>query len=397
MKILFGTDNFYPNVNGAANFSYELAKRLVKAGHDISVITPAREFKHTITSQEGMTIYGIPSVKIPKIIHPGGMRLSFLINPVTVKAMVKEINPDIIHVQDHFMIGDTVVKAGKKLGIPLIGTNHFMPENFLHYFYPPDFVKKPLSKFGWWQLINVYKYVDLITTPTETAGNLIKNLKLRKPVLAISCGIDLNRFNHKNKGDYLKKRLQISPTRPVILFVGRLDKEKNIDIVVKAFSIILKSIDAQLVIAGKGQEKTNLVKLSKKLGISQQVTFTGFIADKDLPALYQMANVFTIASIAELQSIATMEAMASGLPVVAARVMALPELVHHGKNGYLFNEGDVNSLADSVVKILKNKVLSKKMSENSLKIIKHHDIKNTIKAYEKLYKSLILTSKSRAA
>jgi glycosyltransferase involved in cell wall biosynthesis len=395
MKILFGTDNFYPNVNGAAHFSYELAKGLAKSGHEVSVIAPSRKFRFTVTKHQGITIYGISSVMIPKMIHPAGIRIPVTITPQKIKEIIREVNPQIVHIQDHFMIGNVLVNTARKMHIPLVGTNHFMPENFLHYLLPPDFAKKPLSKFAWKQFINVYQHLDIITTPTKTAAGLIKSLGLKNQVLAISCGVDLKRFNPKIKGDYLKKRYQIAPSKPVILFVGRLDKEKKIDVVIKAFSIVLKSINAHLVIVGKGKEKTNLINLTKSLELEKDVTFAGFVPDKELPYLHKMADIFTIASIAELQSIATMEAMASGLPIVAAKVMALPELVHSGKNGYLFNDGDTKDLAKKIVKILENPDLKKRMSEYSLKIIRQHDIKNTIRSYEKLYKR-ILTSKSRS-
>ena len=389
MNILIGTDNFYPNVNGSANFAYELAKGLVRNGHHISVIAPSRKFKHTLTKHEGMMIYGIRSVMIPKIIHPARLRIPLAINPLKIRKIIAEASPQVIHIQDHFMIGSQVASAGRKLGIPQIGTNHFLPENLIHYLYPPDFAKKPLSKLAWKQFINVYKHLDLITTPTKTATSLIKNLGLKNPVIAISCGVDLARFNPKNNGDYLKKRYKITNLKPVILFVGRLDKEKNIDLLIKAFSNVLKSIDVQLVIAGKGKERSNLLKLSQTLAVDKNVTFTGFVSEKDLPYLYRIADVFAIASIAELQSIATMEAMACGLPIVAVKAIALPELVHDGKNGYLFNPGDVKTLANKMTKLIKNTKERKKMSENSLKIISHHDLNNTIKSYEKVYQQLI--------
>lgn len=391
MRILFATDNFYPNMNGGANFAYRLIDGLVNNGHSIFVIAPARKFKHTVTKYKGMTVYGIRSVMIPKIIHPAGIRipLPLTINSIKIKRLVEEINPQVIHLQDHYTIGKAALNAGKRLGIPIIGTNHFMPENFIHYLYPPHFAKKPLSKLAWRQFINVYKHLDLITTPTKTAVSLIQNLGLKNPITPISCGVDLDIFNPKNNGSYLKKRFKINSSKPVVLFVGRLDKEKNLDAVIKAFVNVLKSIDAQLVIAGKGKEKPKLVKLSQKLGIEKNVTFAGFVPEEDLPSFYRIADVFVIASIAELQSIATMEAMASGLPVVATRVMALPELVSDGKNGYLFNDGDIQTLANRLIRILNNRNLQKQMSKHSLKIISDHSLEKTIQSYEKLYQRLI--------
>lgn len=391
MKILLGTDNFYPNVNGAARFAYELAKGLVIRGYDISVIAPARKFKYTTTRHEGITIYGIPSVMIPKIIHPAKIRIPLTIDPFVIERIVAKVDPEIIHIQDHFMICTSLVNAAKKFGIPKIGTNHFLPDNLIHYLHTPAFAKKPLSEFAWRQFIDVYKQLDLVTTPTKTAANLIKNLGLKNLIIPVSCGVDLNKFNPKNNGSYLKKRYKVANLKPVVLFVGRLDHEKNIDVIIKAFAKVLNHIEAELVIAGKGKEKSNLVNLANELGIGKNITFTGLIPDKDLPFLYRIADVFVIASTAELQSIATMEAMASGLPVVAARAIALPELVYDNKNGYLFDRGDAETLANRILTIIRNPALKKAMSENSLKIISGHDIRKTVKSYEEIYQKLLRT------
>lgn len=385
MKILFGTDNFYPNVNGAANFIYGLIKGLIKKGHDIYVIAPSKKFKDTFKKQDKLTVYGIRSVKIPKIIHPAQLRVPLTINSFRIKKIIEEVRPQVIHIQDHFMICSRVVKTGKKLGIPIVGTNHFMPENFIHYLYTPDFAKKSVSKLVWKQFINVYKNCNLITTPTKTAASLIKNIGLKNPIIPISCGVDLDKFKPK-----LHK---ISNSKPKILSVGRLDKEKRVDVLIKAFSKVLPIVDAELIIAGKGKEKSNLLKLTQKLGMDKNISFLGFVPDKDLPNLYRTCDVFAIAGIAELQSIATLEAMASGLPVVAAKVMALPELVHDGENGYLFDQGDFESLARYLVKLLKDSNLRKKMSVHSLKIIRHHNMENTVRSYEKIYMQVLERSR----
>lgn len=378
MKILFATDNFYPNINGAANFTLELARGLVENGHTVTVIAPAQKFDYTVAKHEGIIIYGIPSVMIPPIIHPAKNRIPF-VDSLSIEKIIKKVQPQIIHIQDHFFIGSQVVSIGKKAGIPIIGTNHFLPDNLIHYLHPPIFAKQPLTKLAWKQFTNIFNKVDIVTTPTSTAARIIRNSGLKTPVIPISCGVSLNRFNPK-------KRKNLKPT---ILYVGRVDKEKNIDVIIKAFVQVLNSVDAQLVIAGQGKEKENLEDLTKQLGIGKNVTFTGLVPDKNLPLVYQTADIFVIASTAELQSIVTMEAMASGLPVIAANAVALPELVHHGQNGFLFKAGDWKSLAEHIIKILKDPLMHKKMSRASLKIVHPHRLENTIKSYEKIYANLI--------
>lgn len=386
MRILFATDLFYQNASGSANFVQRLTKGLVSDGHEVFLIAPSKQFNNTVTKENGITVYGIRSVIIPDIIYPANFRIPVTAGSTKIRTIIEEVKPDVINIQDHFMIGSKAAKEGKKLGIPLVGTNHFMPENFIHYLYPPAFAKKLIKKLAWKAFARVYKQFDVITTPTKTAVDLIRDLGLKNPIISISCGVDLDRFNPRNNGDYLKKRYNIKSSESIVLFVGRLDKEKRIDVLLKAFSKIPATALAKLVIAGTGTERLNLVKLAKKLGIDKNVIFTGFVPDKDLPFLYRIADVFAIASIAELQSIATMEAMASGLPILAAKVMALPELVYHGKNGFLFDEGDTEMLTAQILKIIRNPLLQKRMSGKSLEIINNHDLNKTVKKYEEIYK-----------
>lgn len=388
MKILLATDNFYPNVNGAANFAYELATGLIKNGYTIAAIAPAQKFDNTITKHAGITIYGIRSIMIPLQIHPGKTRIP-LVDPDEIEKIIRKIKPDVIHIQDHFFIGNQVVKAAKKLSIPIIGTNHFMPDNLIHYLHPPAFIKQPLSGFAWKQFLQVYGQLDIVTTPTQIAADLIRKIGLQNTVVPISCGVQLNRFHPGNKGSYLKKRYQIPSSKPIILFVGRLDKEKNINVIIKAFVKVVRSCKTQLVIAGMGKEEENLINLTQQFNIKRNVTFTGFISAEDLPNLYSIASVFVIASTAELQSIATMEAMASGLPVIAAKAVALPELVHHNQNGYLFKAGSIKELTHYMMEIINNPLLRKRLSQRSLGIIRKHKLESTIKSYEKMYANLV--------
>jgi len=303
--------------------------------------------------------------------------------------VVKAISPDIVHIQNHFLIGKEAVSAAKRLGIPVIGTNHFMPENLVHYLHLPGIAERWAQKFAWGQCVRVFEQLDFVTTPTKTAVALLKNAGLSKDVMPLSCGIDLERFKPTNDGSYLKRSLDIPTNKQVLLYVGRLDKEKRIDLILRALPDILRVTSVHLVLAGIGKEKQKLEELTEKLGIRKAVTFAGFVPDKDLQNIYRIADLFVTAGIAELQSIVTMEAMASGLPVVAVNAMALPELVHDGENGYLFPNGDSQMLAEKVIAILSNQTMRAQMSERSLQIIKDHDINRIIEKYEAIYNEII--------
>jgi len=387
MRVLIATDTYYPDVNGASYFAQRLAAGLAKRGHQIFVMAPARTLKDNTSTRDGVIICGISSIRIP--IYPDFRVSPLLFIRKAIKKHVKEIQPDVIHIQNHFMIGKGVALTAQELNIPIIGTNHFMPENLVHYLNLPKPAENKLKEFGWHEFSRVYRHLDAVTTVTNTAAKLIENLGLEKDVIPISCGIDLERFSPRNDGAYLKERYGIPESRSVILYVGRLDKEKRIELIIHALPQITRNVDAHLVLAGTGKSKARFEAITEEMGVRDMVTFTGFVPDEDLPHLYRMADLFVIAGIAELQSIVTMEAMASGLPVIAVNAVALPELVHDGENGYLFPDGDSQMLAQRAITILSSPTLRTAMGQKSLDIIQAHDIQKTLDKYESLYRQVI--------
>lgn len=380
MKIIIAADTYYPHVNGASLFAQRLAHYLEKNKHTVIVIAPSKSFQNTKEEINGITVFGISS--LPIFFYPGfRFSLPFFIKK-EIKNIIKEFQPDIIHVQSHFSVCRTIISFAKKNHLPIVATNHFMPENLTHYLHLPKFIENLIKKIAWTDLFRIFNKVNLVTTPTESAAKLIRSHL--KNIKAISCGIDLNRFNPQNNGDYLKEKHQL-PNKPTILYVGRLDKEKNIDLIIKAVSKIIPNIDLHFVIAGIGAEKENLENLAKKLSIQNRVHFIGFVSDKDLNNVYRIADCFVIASTAELQSIVTLEALASGLPVIAANAVALPELVKNGENGFLFEPNNLDDLIKKIEIIFSNSDSRKKMSEKSLTIAANHSIEKTISQFEEVY------------
>jgi 1,2-diacylglycerol 3-alpha-glucosyltransferase len=386
MRILIATETYLPDTNGAAYFTYRLATLLTKRGHNVFVMCPSRSFKNTISYDKAVAVYGMRSIRVPVY---RTLRISPLFISGSVRRVVEGISPDILHIQHHFLIGKEALGAAKRLGIPVIGTNHSMPENLLHHFHLPKLAEKWVRKVYWRQFLGVFEQLDFVTTPTKTAVAVLRKVGFSKDVMPISNGVDLERFRPTNDGVYLKRRFAIPTDRPVLLYVGRLDKEKKIDIILRALPDILRVTSVHLVLTGIGTEKQKLEELTEKLDIQKAVTFTGFVPDEDLQNIYRVGDLFVMASIAELQSIVTMEAMASGLPVVAVNAMALPELVHDGENGYLFSDGDSQMFAEKVIAILSNQAMRAEMSRKSLEIIKDHNIEKVVDKFESIYSEII--------
>ena len=381
LRVVIACDTFPPDINGASRFAERLAAGLVRSGNEVHVIAPAhnKTFGSFTEVHDGqvMTVHRIKSYRV---IQHKTLRYVW---PFTLKAkadkLLKKLRPDAVHINSHMIVGRFVLKSAQELGIRVIATNHIMPENLIKYsLVIPRWAEKWVMNLAWKDAGRVLRKADVVTTPTRRAANLLEAASGLTGVLAVSCGIEASKFANQ------------TPTtnrEPRILFLGRLDYEKHIHNLLRAVALLPKNLDVQVEIVGDGGEREYLEKLAQELGIAKNVEFRGHITDQELPRAYERATLFAMPSIAELQSIATMEAMASGRPVVAADAMALPHLVHDGDNGYLFPPDDVEAFADRLLKVLTaSQQELDRLSENSLHLIQSHDIDTTIKIFEGLYR-----------
>lgn len=388
MRVLIASDTYYPHVNGASYFTQRLAHTLAEAGHDVGVISPSQTL-HDDTTMHGLVRhFGVRS--FPVFIVPKFRFVLPLVINARIARAIEEFKPDIVHVQMHFLISRATVAAAAARGIPIVATNHFMPENLTHYLHLPQFVTNKIHALAWRDAVRIYNKTHRVTAPTATAAALLEPWQSRS-VSVISNGIDLERFNPRNDPAPARAAYHL-PRKPLLLFVGRLDKEKNVDVVLRAVALARKQADFHFVAAGHGAERGKLERLAQKLNLEDAVTFAGFVPDDLLPSLYAAADCFVNAGIAELQCIVAMEAMATGLPVVGARAVALPELIHDGENGYLFEPGNYRELARHIETIFSDASRRAHMGRESLEIIKRHDIDDTLEAFEDLYREAIVAS-----
>ena len=381
LRVVIACDTFPPDINGASRFAERLASGLVRAGNEVHVIAPAhnKTFGSFTEVHDGSTMT-VHRIKSYRVIQHKTLRYVW---PFTLKKkadrLLRNIRPNAVHINSHMIVGRFVLKSAQELGIRVIATNHIMPENLIKYsLVIPRWAEKWVMDLAWKDAGRVLRKADVVTTPTRRAANLLESASGLTGVLAVSCGIQASRFANSTP---------TSNQEPRILFLGRLDYEKHIHNLLKAVALLPKSLNVKVEVVGDGGEREYLEKLARELGIDQNVEFRGHITDQELPKAYERATLFAMPSIAELQSIATMEAMASGRPVVAADAMALPHLVHDGDNGYLFPPDDVNAFADRLLKVLTaNQAELDRLSENSLHLIQSHDIDTTIKIFEGLYR-----------
>lgn len=380
LRIMIGCDTFTPDVNGAARFTERLAAGLVKRGHDVHVVAPNTRYRQApptteIVEGEPMTTHRLPAVRWKphdwlRFVWPWRAKHY-------ARRALDSVRPDVVHIQSHIVIGRGLSREAKKRGIPVIATNHVMAENILDFTTLPDFLNRIFLKLAWDDATRTFNIARAVTTPTRKAADFLEATTDLKGVIPISCGID--------KANY---RPDLSPrTENRVLVVGRLTSEKQVDVTLRAVKKIADELDVYVDIVGGGDQKNKLLAVREELGLVDRVTFHGHATDGELRDLYSQASVYVIASIAELQSISTMEAMASGLPVIGADAMALPHLVHDGENGYLFPPGDVDALSERLRDVLTaSDEERRRMQQDSLDSIEVHDIQRTLNTFEALYR-----------
>lgn len=385
MKILLATESYYPNIDGGAIAQHNLVLELKKLGNEVVVLAPGTSFKNRVEDDNGTTVYRLRAVKLPLY-----MKGRYFFSPFPlfkVNKIIKEFQPDIVNVCSPYPIGVSAHICARKQNIPVIGTIHLLPDNMITPFLR---LKNPqrFENFFWRYLIFYFNTVDWATIPTKTGADIYKEKGLIKHVTPISNGLDTTIFNTKNKGEYLRKKYKL-PKKNIVLYAGRINEEKSLEILIDAIPEVVKKIDAHfLFVGGGGEYKGNLIAQAKKLKVNKHTTFTDFLDWKDYPNIFSVADIFAIPSEAELQSIVTLEAVASGLPVVVVDKGALPELASN-ENGIIVESKNSKKMAQAIVKILEDEKLKKKMEKNSLELIKKHSLSSIAKQYQKIYENVI--------
>lgn len=414
MRIAIATAVYYPQINGVAVFSHNLALGLVSRGHEVLVLCPSQTGKNYTRTIDGVKTVFLKSIKArvyPDQIHtvPAKKKLlgvemphvfyknSFRVSAFPQREIKKALSsfcPDVVHVQVSDPIGLSVVGYAKKHHIPVVTTEHNQPEVLTDPIKLPGVVKKPVNAMLSAYFRNRQSKSDFVTMPTEQAiRNLLENHKFEVPIAAVSNGVDLSNFKPGKAPVAIYNKYDLPIDRPIVLYVGRVDPEKKIGTVIDAFSKILDVVpNAFLLIVGDGVDKIRLEKRVKDLGICESVKFLGRVLPPDLYELYKVGLVFATASEIETQGIVLIEAAATGLPLIAVDKGAVSEICITGKNGFLCEPGNVDEIADAMKKILTKDELRAKYSRESVKIASEHDFKRTLDKFENIYKKVVASN-----
>ena len=383
LNIAIFTDTFIPQRDGVVTSTLSLAKGLADKGNKICIIAPNyKNFKELL--YPNISVKRMPG--IPALFYPGFK----LTSPISVELIryLKDKKIDVIHFQTPFTLGAQAVLIAKILRKPLIGTFHtfITDEQYIRHI---GINSSLIKKISWSYVRNYYNKCNLITCPSEsTKKELVENGFIR-PVRVISNGIDL--FSSDNsKWKKIKEKYKLNAS--TLLFIGRIAHEKNLDYLLECFKLVVKKVpNTKLIIVGDGPQMDQLKKYANKLGISNNIIFTGKIEHEELlkSGIFKAVDLFVTASTTENQPMTILEAQINGLACVGINARGIKDLIKDGYNGYLAKNGDKEDFAEKIVSLIKNKKLLEKMSKNTLKEIKKHEIKSVISQWEETYNEVI--------
>lgn len=352
-------------------FVYNFAKNLGKSGVSVSVITPRTEADDPIGKQDHMTIYRIEPKRFPLI---------------SILRLLNQIQPDIIHVHAPNFFTSNAIIASRLRNIPVVASVYRGEIDIIR-----ESVRKPLRNI-----------LSILRKFTLNRFDKIIALSYFSKSLALKAGADENKitiiynsceeilFSPKDRSS-ARKKCNLPNDIKVILFVGNLIKLKGVDTLIKAIKILnCKFPNFFLVIIGQGEEKENLESLVREHNLSDKVKFEGWMPQKDLAGYYNAADVFVLPSIVEGHSIALLEAMASGLPIVASNIDGNKESIKDRLNGLLFKSGNEKMLAQCLEDIITNSQLQQQMSRINPEIyFQRFSTKAQIENYLSIYASLL--------
>lgn len=376
MKIGFFTDGYLPQLNGVATSVEGWTEAIRKLGHKVYVIAPSfPNYK-----DEGEDIIRVPSVRLLK--QPE-IRLGFPLSKKSISQIYK-LKLDVIHATSGGSISTLGLIVARAKKIPYVFTYYTRFNHYTHYLFNGKIIKPQMVEF----LSRIFcNKCDLIIAPTQAIKDELLSFGVKKPIAIVPSGVDTAKFKKQEKG-FLRKKTGIKKGK-ILLFIGRLEKEKSVDFLIKAFAQIhFYDSQTNLVLIGDGKEEPKLKKLAKKLKVEKNVYFAGLIDRKDIGKVYQDAEIFVFASQTETQGMVILEALASGLPIVAVNDSVYDGIIEDKINGVLV-EPDLKQFAKACLGILSNPTDRERLSNAASKSMQNFSFSQTAKSFEKLYGRLI--------
>lgn len=357
MRILITTDAFTPVVNGVVTSTLNLYKQLKEHGHDVKILTLA----HGGHSRKEGDVYYISSFGVN--IYPNA-RATIKFRDHYIHEII-EWKPEVIHSQTEFCTFLFARRIARKLDIPVVHTYHTLYQDYTGYFTKHENIGQKLVIGFSRTLLN---HVDGVIVPTEKTKRILEGYGIKDEIEVVPNGIELDAFKQhisEEEKSKLRSQLGIGANQHVIVTVGRLGIEKNVDELLRGMQLYLKKRqDIVLLIVGDGPHKEELEKAAEEMGISEHVIFTGMIDSHIIYKYYQLGEVFVSASNSETQGLTYIEALANGVPIVCKEDECLYGVLKNGFNGYMFTKTE--EMVRRVDDLLEDSKLYEKVKANTV-------------------------------
>lgn len=356
MKIGMFTDTYHPQINGVVTTIDAWKKELEKRGHEVVVVYPGP----LGNKKDGIAV---PSVHVP---FYGGYYAGVPYG--RIHAELRSL--DVVHTHSPFALGAYGAYVASKFRLPRIATHNTPIEEYVHYMISRDaFHDVAVRMYLAWQR-RYMALADTVTAPTQEAAHDLQR-KIGRRVVVMSNGIDTERFKRVSAERFKRKH---GLSGPLVGFAGRHSAEKRLEDLIAAAD----EIDATVVITGDGPMRRTYERMAK----GKNVVFTGFLPDEEMPGFYSALETLVLPSVAETQGLVVLEANACGTPVVGARAAALRNTIKPRVNGFLYEPGDVGTLAKLVAKAMEGKA---RMASRCVKEAESHSVKRTADNLEEIY------------
>lgn len=397
MKIAMFTDAYYPRINGVTVSVHSYANELSKLGHEVVVVCleySELQQKNSLFDEKSNDVkFPFKIIRIPSapLLFSKEDRMVRLDKWYCVKRAMQKFKPDVIHINSEWTVGYLGSLYAHHKHVPFVYTFHTMWEDYLANYVSilPDMSLRRIGR----SVVKYYlKRADVIIAPTERISAVVADYGVSKDVKIIPTGIP----DDKTKGSIIRqyqmsmqlyKKFPHLKGKKLLLFAGRIVKEKNLSFLFDVLREVQKSNKKTvLLFVGSGPYLEELKEMAQEQGLSSSVAFTGYIPSDDMVYFYKMASVFVFPSKTETQGLVTVEAMLSGLPVVAIGEMGTLDVMK-GDNGGFMVKDDVHEFSEKVCQLLKNGQLKKEKVQEAVKWGQQWKISNLtpeiLKAYDK--------------
>jgi 1,2-diacylglycerol 3-alpha-glucosyltransferase len=377
MNILLTTETYLPYITGVSVSTDNIARYMLTKGHKVTLVCPKPLVKSKGKYPRGLKLVFVPSLPFT-FYNNNAIAGPFSAHRI-IENEIKKGKFDVIHIQEPGVIGLNALSVARKYKVPTVGSLHFIPEQVDRVLWGSfEQILSPLIKVF---IKNTYNKFNSVMTVSNFFSEYLKKIGVTKPINIISNGVDTNVFKPVGqKGVDSKDDF-------TFFYLGRLDRDKNVETIVRA--MVGTKDNVKLLVVGKGTESAFLLDLAKKLKVQNKIKWVSYVSDSEMQKVYSFVNAFCIMSPYEGQSIVTLQAVSMGLPIIAANAGALPELVKNNVNGYLVDTYDVVGLSKKMNELAESISLRKRFGVESRKISLKHERSQALSMLEKLYRSIL--------